>query len=133
MNQIFEIDLKRIEAVLTNVTPGPWEVCGPQMPDMNWFVGLPIVVVDSNAKRICDIFGFANPPESRSIAEANANFIAACHPRAIKRLIKIARVAEEMSAALTRAQESINAKDALTLDMIRNARSAYYAAMWDEL
>ena len=42
-------------------------------------------------------------------------------------------VAEEMSAALTRAQESINAKDALTLDMIRNARSAYYAAMWDEL
>lgn len=134
MNQTFEIDLNRIEkSVLANVTPGPWEVCGSRAPNMHWFVGLTIGAADPDARRICDIFSIMKPPEPKSVAEANANFIAACHPRAIKRLIKIARAAEEMSAALTRAQESINTKDALTLDMTRSARSAYRAAMWNEL
>ena len=134
MNLIFEFDLRQIEeAVLAKVTPGPWAVCGPQTPNMHWFVGLTIGAVDPDARRICDIFSIMKPPEPGSMAEANANFIAACHPRAIKRLIKIARVAEEMSAALARAQESINAKDALTLDMVRSARSAYRTAMWSEL
>lgn len=97
-----ESDLSRIEAALAaGPTPGPWN---HSFPTIN---GVPLRTVDCQVRHNGvlvasvshgDIYP-AEPFGSRQ-RETNAAHIASCHPDAIQRLIRVARLFDQILGAL---------------------------------
>lgn len=91
----FESDLRRIEAALTaGPTPGPW-IADPANPDL--------VARDGEVyDYVCEVnpATFAKTDHDAAQCNKDAAHIAACHPDAIQRLIRVARLSDQILGAL---------------------------------
>jgi len=90
-----ESDLSRIEAALAaGPTPGPW-ITDPANPEL-------VARDGTKYDYVCEVdpSDFAKTEHDDAQCEKDASYVAACHPGAIRRLVRVANLLDQVIGAL---------------------------------